>query len=74
MKQDAKKLVAYLMQVCSNDVERTRALVRWIADNIRYDVDSRTEGTRADQSVEAVLTSGSAVCAGYVNVITRMAS
>ena len=60
------------MKPCKTDVERARAVIRWIGENVQYDGHFLKTGERGDQSAEAVILSGRAVCEGYSNVFKLM--
>ena len=65
-----EELVSHLTKPAKTDVEKLRCLVRWMSDNIRYNVDIyNIPGTKSDCSTEGVLKSGKAVCEGYSNVV-----
>lgn len=69
---DAQNLVQYLTKPCRSDVEKARAIIRWIGENIQYDHHSLKIGSRGDQSEEAVLCFRRAVCEGYANVFKHL--
>ena len=47
-------------------------LIRWMGDNIAYDVSYLETGERGDYSVENVLKTGRAVCQGYSDVLVQL--
>ena len=53
-------------------MEKARALIRWMGENIQYDTSFLETGVRGDQSVEGVLMSGKAVCDGYGTVFSHL--
>ena len=56
------------MKPCKTDVERARAVIRWIGENVQYDGNFlKTGKITGDQSAEAVILTGRAVCEGYSN-------
>ena len=74
MKKDQKALVSFLTKTSKTEVERVRALVRWVGDNIAYDTRfAAARGADADQSAAAVLLRGTAVCQGYANLVKQLA-
>ena len=72
LRSSAEKLVQFLIKPCKNDVEKARALIRWMGENIQYDTNFLETGVRGDQSVEGVLMSGKAVCDGYGTVFSHL--
>ena len=72
LRGDAEKLVQFLIKPCKNDVEKARAVIRWMGENIQYDTSFLETGVRGDQSVEGVLMSGKAVCDGYGTVFSHL--
>ncbi|MCL0066040.1 hypothetical protein M1N79_04100, partial [Dehalococcoidia bacterium] len=73
-----ESLAAWLVEPAKNDLEKVRAIFRWITDNIYYDMVSYfniVEGTGpvGDQSPEAVLNSRKAVCEGYSRLFKALA-
>ena len=67
-----KALAEYLAAVTMDDVEKTRAIYRWITDNITYDVLAFLTGRYGDQSAEGVLATRKGVCAGYANLFQAL--
>ena len=65
LKQHPSGLVAYLVQAARSDLEKARVQLRWMGQNIAYDVQYLNGGTKGDNSIEGVLQNGVAVCAGY---------
>ena len=51
-----------------SDLERTRAIYRWLTTNIEYHVEGLLSGDYGDVSPAGVLNSGRAVCTGYANL------
>jgi len=66
--QSVQALAAYLAQAGPDDLTRARALYRWIAGNIDYDVNAFRSGSHGDQSADGVLRSRSSVCEGYARL------
>lgn len=52
---------------------KTRALFKWICNNIKYDVAAFTSGKRTDVSAPTVLKSRKSVCEGYANLFYALA-
>lgn len=69
-----ESLAAYLTEPAKNDLERVRAIYRWVTENISYDVQGYRTGNYGDLSPEGVLTSGSAVCSGYAVLFAQLAN
>lgn len=67
-----KALAEYLASVTKDDVEKTRAIYRWITENITYDVPAFLTGRYGDQSAEGVLATRKGVCAGYANLFQAL--
>jgi hypothetical protein len=63
--QSVSALAGYLVRSGSDDLTRARAVFRWVADNINYDVAAFRSGTITDVSPEGVLRSRASVCEGY---------
>ncbi len=63
-----KALAAYLAGPATSDLEKARAIYRWITDNVSYDFQGYLSKKYGDQSAGAVLTRRTAVCAGYANL------
>ena len=53
-------------------MEKVRVLIRWIGNNIAYDVVGRDDPSKGDCSVEGVLRNRRAVCEGYANVVQKL--
>ena len=69
MKVRPRELVDYLTRGLTSELEKTRVLVRWMSDNITYDVEYLETGQRGDYSIEEVLRTGRSVCQGYSDVL-----
>lgn len=61
-------LAAYLSRAGGDDLTRARAIYRWVARHITYDVEGFRSGRPRDPTPEAVLDRGSAVCEGYARL------
>lgn len=71
-----KTLVAHLIQPFQDDEEKkARSIFRWCAENIEYDMSRYTSGgvTSSNQSPDAVLKTGLAVCSGYAGLFKALA-
>jgi transglutaminase/protease-like cytokinesis protein 3 len=67
-----KKLSAYLTKPFTTDEEKARAIFRWIADNITYDVEGFFSGRESASASGDVLKSRSSVCAGYSSLFEEL--
>lgn len=67
-------LAAYLTEDARTDRQKARAIYRWIAENIEYDVKGLFKGDRVDSTAEGVLKSRSSLCGGYSNLYERLAN
>jgi hypothetical protein len=71
-----ESLAAYLTEPARNDREKARAIYRWIANNISYDVHSldraRTAKDRVSSAKDTLETRGG-VCAGYSQLFQQLA-
>ncbi|XP_006819661.1 kyphoscoliosis peptidase-like [Saccoglossus kowalevskii] len=66
LKNSPTELVSYLTQIAQSDLEKFRALFRWEAENVDYDVENYYgDISKSDSSPEGVLKHGKSVCAGY---------
>lgn len=63
--ESIESLASYLMEPARNDREKARAIYRWVAENIDYDVQGLLNSSYGDTSPEGVLKSGRSVCSGY---------
>jgi len=66
-------LSAYLTMPAKDDVEKARAIYRWITENISYDVVAFLSGNYGDQTAEGVLASRWGVCEGYARLFEALA-
>lgn len=69
-----ESLAAYLTGPAKNDTQKARAIYRWIAENIDYDVQGLSQGRYGDTSAEGVLKRGKSVCGGYSNLFKGLAN
>ena len=68
-----ESLAAYLIQPAKNDREKARAIFRWIAGNIDYNVDAFFKGGSGPTAPGDVLKGGKSVCYGYSNLFLSLA-
>ena len=73
LKDSVENLAAYLVQPCDTDYAKARVIFSWIAFNIAYDTDAFFSGIQRPQNGESVLSTGTAVCAGYSEVFSMLA-
>jgi len=66
-------LSAYLTKPARDDREKVRAIFRWIAENIAYDIDAYRAGRACDVSPEGVLRNRKSVCSGYAALFQSLA-
>ncbi len=74
VKGSIKSLASYLTKSAKNDREKARAIFRWIAENINYNVEGLFKGIPEDATPEGVLKSGRSVCGGYSNLFESLAN
>jgi len=72
--KSVETLASYLKGPATNDLEKTRAIYRWITANIRYDTKRFFRGniTSESASPETVLHTRLGVCAGYANLFKKL--
>jgi len=61
-------LAAYLARAGGDDLMRARAIYRWVAGHITYDIEGFRSGRAGDLGPEAVLRRGRSVCQGYAGL------
>jgi hypothetical protein len=66
-------LAAYLIEPAKNDREKARAIFRWIAENIDYNVDVFFGGSSGSIRSEDVLKSRRSICYGYSDLFLSLA-
>jgi hypothetical protein len=66
-------LAAYLVQPAKNDFEKTRAIYRWITQNISYDFSAYLTKNYGSTKAADVLTSRSSICEGYSGLFNALA-
>jgi len=62
------ELAGYLARAGGDDLTRARALYRWVAGHITYDVEGFRSGRPGDPSPEAVLERRTSVCEGFAQL------
>ncbi|XP_064651234.1 uncharacterized protein LOC135502376 [Lineus longissimus] len=67
-------LVAYLIAPCKTELEKYRAIFRWIASHIDYDVEFLDTGRPVSNKAEDCLVTGRAICAGYSGIVKELCS
>jgi transglutaminase/protease-like cytokinesis protein 3 len=70
--QSPERLAAYLVQPAQDDFDKARALFRWLAANIVYDVPSYLAGVLPPAGVGNTFQSGRAVCEGFSSLFEQM--
>jgi len=68
-----RDLAAYLTATSKTDQEKARAIFRWVAANISYDVEGYGSSHYGDLSPDAVLRRREAVCQGYASLFDSLA-
>jgi hypothetical protein len=68
-----ESLAAYLIEPATNDREKARAIFRWIAENIDYNVDVFFGASSGSIRSEDVLKSRRSVCYGYSDLFVSLA-
>lgn len=66
-------LAAYLVQPAKNDFEKTRAIYRWITQNVAYDFSAYLTGNYGSTRATDVLVSRSSICQGYSALFEALA-
>lgn len=68
------RLAAYLARPARNDAEKARAIYRWIADNIAYDVQPKVfSGKNSQAAAEGTLRTRKGLCDGYAALYYELA-
>jgi transglutaminase-like putative cysteine protease len=68
-----ESLATYLTQPAKNDLEKARAIYRWITQNISYDINAFFTGNYGDMSATGVLASRRSICYGYSGLFQKLA-
>lgn len=66
-------LVRYLEEPAHDDVEKARAIFRWVADRISYDVDAYFSNNLVSMNAEDVLRQRRSICDGYATLFEKLA-
>lgn len=66
-------LAKYLIKPAKNDLEKVRAIYRWITANISYNTGAYFSGIYGSTSAEDVLESRSSICEGYSDLFFELA-
>jgi len=66
-------LVRYLSRPTRNDTEKARAIFRWVADRISYDVDAYFSNNLVAMNAEDVLRQRRSICDGYATLFEKLA-
>lgn len=66
-------LVSYLSQPTQTDTEKARAIFRWVADRISYDVDAYFSNTLVAMDAEQVMRQRRSICDGYATLFEKLA-
>ncbi|RPA92241.1 hypothetical protein L873DRAFT_1794408 [Choiromyces venosus 120613-1] len=69
-----QQLAVDLTTPFSTTLDKARAIFTWLHHSVAYDVHGFLNGKMASQDPEAVLRSGTAVCAGYAGLFNRLAT
>lgn len=70
--QSVETLAKYLVGPAQNDREKVRAIFRWIADRVAYDVEAYFDNGARDDTAAGVLERRKGVCAGYANLFQEL--
>lgn len=68
-----ESLAAYLIEPAKNDREKARALFRWVAENIDYNIEGSFGGATGATNSEDVLKSRKSICYGYSDLFLSLA-
>jgi len=72
--KDIKSLSCYLVKPARNQIEKARAIFRWITANIEYDVDALFRKSYFHSlNAQSILNSRKGVCAGYSTLFQELA-
>ncbi len=70
--ESVAKLASYLARPCKTDIEKTRAVYRWVTDRIAYDFDAFRRGSKRNDPPATVLSTRKAVCEGYASLFADL--
>lgn len=65
LNQDFDKLISYLIEPTNSEREQLQVVSYWIADNIKYDLESYNSNSIKASTYSSTLTRKKAVCQGY---------
>ncbi|HYV38987.1 MAG TPA: transglutaminase domain-containing protein, partial [Gemmataceae bacterium] len=68
VEQSLESLVEYLTGPALDDVERARAIYRWIVDRIKYDPEAKAFDSTTPSDAKTVLARRMASCAGFASL------
>ncbi len=71
-RQTPERLAAYLVQPAQDDFDKARAIYRWLAANIVYDVQSYLCGALPPAGAGNTFQSGRAMCEGFSSLFEQM--
>lgn len=74
VRTSVESLATYLTSPAKDDVEKARAIFRWMAKNIAYDTSAYFSKNYGDINAKSVLKSGKSICAGYSDLFEALAS
>ncbi len=68
-----ESLAQYLTEPAENELEKARAIYRWITENVAYDVEGFLQNNPGDNSAQGTLENRNSVCEGYSNLFLELA-
>lgn len=71
--KNINSLSTYLIKPAQNEKEKIRALFRWVAENINYDVQSYLLRQNKQRSIQQILIDRTTVCDGYSRLMVELA-
>ncbi len=72
LKKSIPALVNYLIRPAKSDLEKVRAIFRWITQNINYDVEAYFDHRLIVEDPKRIIRRGKAVCGGYSELFNRL--
>lgn len=72
LKKSLPDLVNYLVRPAKNNIQKVRAIFRWISQNISYDMNAFFDQRLIEEKPEKVIKQGKAVCGGYSRLFKHM--
>jgi transglutaminase/protease-like cytokinesis protein 3 len=73
VENNIQSLASYLIKPARTEREKVRALYRWVAENINYDVQSYLMKYNKQRSIQQILSERSTVCDGYSRLMAELA-